>query len=472
MPRSTFTRRMFIQGLGSLGTTARVFLPVWNSSADRLDRYGGLKDVRFEQSGFFRVDKADRWWFVTPDGSAFLSYGFNHASKEYLLQPYNIDHWKAAFGVQDASDPAFGKAFIKKVMADLDTFGMNSIGTHARKEEFGMMAVPYVQGLYFVRTPYWTQPTEDKFADVFSADFETRCKNVCKRAVTPRRDDPFLLGYTFTDCPILTDRDANAHGQVSWGGAQSNLPTWPRVLRNLGPESPGKKAFVNLVAGQYPGIADFNRAYKTSFGSFDALLAAHQWSSVLRSDAVDDAIDNHTFLIKIMDRYYSVACATVCRSDPNHLIFGDILNAQTAPPDEIVSLVASHTDLTAYQFYDDYDAHSQILDRWSKLTGKPLYHADSCFSVAYEEMPSPIGAVCPDQETRARRFFDTASRSLSRPDVIGYNWCGWMDMWAAWRNERQHSGLQDPFGRYHDPMPETMARFGAQLYQHGQRGGL
>ena len=118
----------------------------------------------------------------------------------------------------------------------------------------------------------------------------------------------------------------------------------------------------------------------------------------------------------------------------------------------------------------DIQWRRQILDHWSKLTGKPLFHADTCFSVPYRQMPAPIGAVCPDQETRARRFLNSASRSLSRPDVIGYNWCGWMDMWAEWRDERQHSGLQNPFGRYHDPMPETMARFGAQLYQLGRRG--
>ncbi len=309
MARSTFTRRAFLLRLGPFATAASAYLPAWANAADRRDSYGGLKTVRFEPSGFFRVEKADRWWFVTPDGSAFLSYGLNHANKEYLLQPYNIDHWKTAFGVQDPSDPAFGKAFVRKVLTDLDAFGMNSIGTHARKEEFGSLTVPYVQGLYFVRTPYWTR------------------------------------------------------------------------------------------------------------------------------------------------------------------FFGDILNAQTAPPDDVVSLVAGYSDLIAYQFYDDYDAHEQILDHWSKLTGKPLFHADTCFSVPYRQMPAPIGAVCPDQETRARRFLNSASRSLSRPDVIGYNWCGWMDMWAEWRDERQHSGLQNPFGRYHDPMPETMARFGAQLYQLGRRGG-
>ena len=40
-----------------------------------LDRFGGLESVRFDPSGFFRVEKADRWWLVMPDGAAFLSFG-------------------------------------------------------------------------------------------------------------------------------------------------------------------------------------------------------------------------------------------------------------------------------------------------------------------------------------------------------------------------------------------------------------
>ncbi len=43
--------------------------------------------------------------------------------------------------------------------------------------------------------------------------------------------------------------------------------------------------------------------------------------------------------------------------------------------------------MIAYQYYDDYDEHRGILDRWSQLTAKPLYHADTCFSAPYTEMP-------------------------------------------------------------------------------------
>ncbi len=441
----------------------------------RLDRFGGLKSVSFDATGFFRVEKGDRWWFVTPDGAAFLSFGLNHPDKEYLLQSYNIDFWRKQFGFQDPSEQAFREEFINKVMKDLKAFGMNTIGTHARKEFYGKLTVPYLQGLFFVRTSYWLSPTVHEFSDVFSTTFQKRCEQVVRRLVMPRKDDPFLIGYTFTDCPILTDLDADTRGERPWGKptppwglpSQPDMPTWPRALRNLGSNAPGKNVFIELILERYPSIRAFNHVYKTRFSSFDALLNTENWSPVVKTAGIDDRDDNNAFLMRILEQYYTVACMTIRKLDPNHLIFGDILNANTGTHDDIVSLVSRYTDVITYQFYGRYDEQKAILDRWSKLSGKPLFHADSCFSVPYQEMPTPLGVICPDQETRAQSFLDFASRAFSRPDFIGWHWCGWMDAWASWRKLRQHSGLQDPFGRYHHPMPETMAQFGSMLYDYG-----
>jgi len=344
---------------------------------------------------------------------------------------------------------------------------MNTLGCHAIKPHFGTITVPYIQGLFFVHDAYWLVHSPRDFPDVFSPGFVQRCETIAERVVVERKDDPYLMGYTFTNVPILTDLDADAHGQVPWGRSQPDMPTWPRVLRNLGANSPGKRVFVGLVRDRYADIGAFNRTYRTSMASFDELTQAVDWSPTEKAGAIDDADDNRAFLLKILEQYYAVACAAVRKFDANHMIFGDPLNANAGVPDDVMSVITRHVDLVAYQFYGPYDEHEPLLDHWSELTGKPLFHADSSFAVAYKEMPDPIGSVCPDQETRARRFLETATRSIARPDCIGWNWCGWMDMWAAWKSDRQHTGLQDPFGNYHHPMPEVMAKFGAQLYEYG-----
>ncbi len=466
MANSHFMRRDLLKTMG-FGVAAAFIPTLGNCNQRSLDRFGGLESVRFGASGFFRVEKADRWWFVTPDGAAFLSFGLNHTDTEYLLQDYNIDFWRAEFGFQDPSEPAFRKGFIKKVMKDLAAFGMNTIGCHARKEVFGKLTFPYIQGLFFARTAYWIVRSVQDYPDVFSVEFEKRCERVARRLVLPKKDDPFLIGYTFTNVPILTDLDADAHGLVPWGSAQPNMPTWPRALRNKGPNAPGKKVFVSLARKHYPTIQEFNHVYKTSFSSFDELLNSENWSPVVKTVGVDDSNDNRAFLMRILERYYTVACAAIRKFDTNHLIFGDPLNANTGVPDEIVSLVAKHTDLISYQYYGGYDEQSHILDRWSKLTGMPIFNTDSNYAVPYKQMPNPVGPHCPNQETRAHRFLDFATRAFSRPDFIGWNWCGWVDSWASWRKVQQHCGLQDPFGRYQHPMPEIMAQFGSDLYEYG-----
>ena len=31
------------------------------------DKYGGCNDIQFDAMGFFRLEKANRWWLATPD---------------------------------------------------------------------------------------------------------------------------------------------------------------------------------------------------------------------------------------------------------------------------------------------------------------------------------------------------------------------------------------------------------------------
>ena len=436
-------------------------------AADDLDQYGGLKSIQFEASGFFRVERGERWWFVTPDGNAFLSFGLNHANPDYLSQDYNLEHWKKQFGADDVSDPAFQNGFVEKVMADMEKFGMNTLGSHAPKDKFGKLEVLYIQSLFFARTAYWLAQGPKDFPDVFSDGFAALCERKAKLVALPRKDDPYLMGYIYTNVPILTDLDAEAHGEVSYARAQDDMPTWPRVLRNLGPESPGKQVFVSLMKEQYKTIQDFNLVYGTSFSSFSDLSGSGKWSSFTKSSDIEDANDNRIFLLKILEQYYSVANAAVRKFDPNHMIFGDTLNANTGAPDDVVATIARHTDLIAYQFYGEYDDHVELLDRWSKLTGTPLFHADAAFTVQSEEMPAPMGAVTSDQETRAERFQYFASQAFARPDFIGWHWCGWVEMWKGWKPDRQHPGLQDPFGDYRHPMPETMKAFGTHIYDYG-----
>ena len=66
-----------------------------------LDRFGGWTGKKFKATGFFRVEKDERWWLVTPEGSAFLSFGINHLHPDLWKQDYNRQAWKKRLGLDD-----------------------------------------------------------------------------------------------------------------------------------------------------------------------------------------------------------------------------------------------------------------------------------------------------------------------------------------------------------------------------------
>ena len=74
------------------------------------DRFGGWIGKKFKPTGFFRVEKDKRWWLVTPEGNAFLSFGINHLYPDLWKQDYNRQAWQKRLGVDDLNTPQFAPA--------------------------------------------------------------------------------------------------------------------------------------------------------------------------------------------------------------------------------------------------------------------------------------------------------------------------------------------------------------------------
>ena len=91
---------MFDQRLEKISPVFDNFFLFNNTPNDpaELDRYGGWTGRTFEATGVFRVEKDDRWWLVTPDGHAFLSFGINHFYTDLWNQDYNREAWRKRLG--------------------------------------------------------------------------------------------------------------------------------------------------------------------------------------------------------------------------------------------------------------------------------------------------------------------------------------------------------------------------------------
>lgn len=434
----------------------------------KTDRYGGYTKINFEASGFFRLEKSERWWLVSPEGNAFLSFGLNHIEPEIMMGDYNVSYWAHKFGISDqAAVDDFYPGFYEKVKHDFAMLGMNTLGIHSPTKYYPESWVPYVKQMRFVDNSHYMNPDFDAFHDVFSDDFVEHCDDLAGKIVEPVKDDPYLLGYSMTDCPIFTDLDAaprinNIYGELRPDG----WTTWPCKLRNLSASAPGKQEYVASMKEIYGGkIEGFNKTYHTSFSSFDDLLKAELWRPGVDYTNVKERNDNLQFLYKVVDKCYQVEVAAIRKYDKNHLIFGDKLNGNTDTPDEIVKLSAKHMDLILYQYYAIWEDQKELIDRWSKLTEKPFFMGDSGIAVPDRHLPDPYGPHATSQEDKAERFIEIFYNIYRYPNFVGWNWCGWMDQWKRLQPGKQHSGLVDAYGRLYEPIQKAMAEFSAKMYE-------
>lgn len=433
-----------------------------------LDQYGGSKEINFPSTSFFRINRDDRrWWLVTPEGNAFLSHGVNHVERKWMERFYNIDFWKKKYHSIEIPETAISESFITKVKDDLEFIGWNTLGCHSPTNYYPEMFIPYVHRLRFVETHHYEEHEREDFPDVFSDEFAKYCDRKAAEEAAPRRDDPFLLGYSLTDCPIFTYKDAAPHGYNIYGWKSRRQPTWPEVLRNLGPESPGKREYVKTVKDIYNGkIADFNRTYGTEFSSFRELEKTVNWRELSDFDNKTEERDDFAFLLKVIDKCYEVEVAALKKHDPNHLILGDKLNGNTDTPEEIIEVAARHFDLIFFQYYAFWEDLEPWLERCARATRgeKPLFHGDSSVSVPNANMPNPFGPHCKDQYERADRFRELYYNAFKRTDFVGWNWCGWMDSWeVGGQIGKQHSGIQDPFGLFY-AVAQELKKFTEVLY--------
>ena len=264
---------------------------------------------------------------------------------------------------------------------------------------------------------------------------------------------------------MFTDLDAAARGNIVYGAWRDGVPTWPRRLRNLGGEAPGKRVYVETVRRLHgDDVESFDAAYGTDFGSFGELQGAVEWRPLVDETNETELRDNAEFLLEVVDRYYETAVGAIRRYDGTHLILGNKLNGNTGVPDGIVRLAGKHMDLVFYQYYGRYGEQAATLDGYAELTGKAVLNGDSAYSAPDEHMGNPYGPHCRDQEERAEWFREFATQAFARPEFVGWNWCGWMDSWEERQINKQHSGIQDPFGRKYEPITGAMAEFGARMY--------
>ncbi len=133
-------------------------------------------------------------------------------------------------------------------------------------------------------------------------------------------------------------------------------------------------------------------------------------------------------------------------------------------PDEIIELHGKHFGLCCFQYYSNWYDLEMLLNRFERITGKAILAGDGCFAILKEQMPDPYGPQCVNQEVRVNCFKEAFYNAFTRKDFVGWNWCGWLEYWQSYKEGKQHSGLQDPFGPQCPTGEERAECFRASLY--------
>lgn len=166
---------------------------------------------------FFTLgQRGGHWFFIDPGGEPAFSIGLNHIDSATLRFAESGDVWQTRFGNSE-------RRFIEEgVRPDLLDWGFNCVGwnqevvirgttlteggilhRHSRSwtpEEYRWLGLPYCHLLPFIESHQWE--FESRLPDIRSVEFAEWCDYVARTDCARMADDPNLVGYSYTDCPI------------------------------------------------------------------------------------------------------------------------------------------------------------------------------------------------------------------------------------------------------------------------------
>ena len=170
-----------------------------------------IKTTQIDPEGFFTLGRQKgRWLLITPEGKPFFSVGLNHIDPATLRYPENIDLWRVKYGGSTI------KWIKDSVAPNLKEWGFNSIGwvqevtvrqwRHSRAftvDEYRTLDMPYCHLLPFTESHQWEKHTVNyDFLSQDWKDWKDWCDYVARDHCAELSDDPNLIGYFYSDCPM------------------------------------------------------------------------------------------------------------------------------------------------------------------------------------------------------------------------------------------------------------------------------
>lgn len=340
--------------------------------------FGGYSNTKAKATGFFRVEQIDgKWWLVDPHGHLFLSTGSN--------------------GMRSGGGGHRSRGFNQVIEEDenllsrrMDAWGLNTVGNWSRVGQNQQKA--YVTtfrgprgGLSYLGMP-----------DVYSEEFVSGVESAAAQQCTPRRNDPWLIGYFMGNEP-------------PWAGRESELV---EMFINGADSATQRKLKEYLAQGDTP-----RRRTEFVYGMFK--------------------------------KYLSLLADAVKKNDPNHLNLG--IRFGGTPP-ETVLRTASIFDVCSINVYE-YEPTRQ-LKRVYEITGRPVIIGEFHIGVPADGLGAGL-VQARNQLERAKGYRYYVEQAAALPCFLGAHWFTWQDEPVLGRmdGENYNIGFIDVTGR---PYPELI----------------
>ena len=421
------------------------------------------QDITVGNTLFVHLKKINNvWWFVDANGEKFISTGMNHMQANIRFADYNKAYWAEKFGKDILQNERFNDrstAAVKKWMAqttkDHKDFGFNTIPYHRQlnipDEYFEELEIFYFgkikTGIIHANRVKKLSPN-GKFPDVFSSQFRERADRIAKEYCSKHKDNKYFLGYTYEDLPAYEYKMyKQAHLRQNKDFVYH--PWVADIINNKGMTN-GKKVWLSILKNNYSSPKEMAANYNIEIKSWEDVAAIASWPEP--NDKNKWLIDQEDMNKKILDNWHSINRESILKYDPNHLIFGDkIFSHGKGHPDWVFEIVGKYVDVLLIQDYEMLKpSHIKELERYHRLSGKPVLNGDASYAVTVKEQKASKGLQVESHAAVGEEYNVYLKGIMNLPFMLGWHNCGYLEQWTGGKLDdtgKQQTGLFDPFGK-------------------------
>lgn len=324
-----------------------------------------------EATNRFQVAKmSDRITLVTPKGKPFFSLGVTHIGA--LARP-------------STGEPDLGRNWTElapEVNKNLRTWGYNSTG-YGTPAPLGKL-IPFSEGIHTADTSMYFGNKQFSYPDVFDPAWQAKIKVTLRNRISPHKNNPNLMGIYWTDMPLW---DLN-HGK------RSGKTNWVESIKALPEKAPGRQRYQAFV-----------------------------------SEKGDQATDGE-FLRLIAKTYYQVIGEETRRLAPDTIIFGERYGPNITPS-FVIEEAAPWIDAVAVQPYGNKFNAADFDSIHRASGGKGIIICDHNISFPTIEHTKTMWTQLPTIEEVAQTHAKYLNDALSKPYILGYHRCQYIDRFQA-----------------------------------------